>query len=139
MKDSIGRLLKPCTARRKVSEMLIKRLIMALTALSMLMPSVTIAAPYSYGTKSFTDKYFKYDAQRNVFLDTAGAGDNICRLMQFEAWRERNDDYSYTHPCMQPRIVPALRLVIPQSVYTETRRGPNAAPLPHPSAPPQHP
>jgi hypothetical protein len=102
--------------------MWLKRLVVVLVALAMLTPNISIAAPYSYGTKLFADMYFKYDAQRNVFLDTAGASDNICRLMQMEVSHQKGDR-SYIHPCAQPRIVPAFKLVIPQSVYSSSVGG----------------
>lgn len=94
--------------------MLIKRIIVALLSLAILAPNIVIAAPYTHGTKEFRDLYFKYDAKRNVFLDSAGASDNICRLMQFEAYQNTG---SYDHRCAQPLLVPALKLIMPQTVY----------------------
>lgn len=105
--------------------MWLKRFIVALVSLAMITPSVIVAAPYTYGRPDFTAAYLKYDAKRNVFLDTAGASDNICRLMQREAHEKTG---SYDHPCAQARIVPALRLVLPQTdIYNSSVTGSSSA------------
>jgi hypothetical protein len=83
--------------------MIIKRFLVALVALSILTPNVTIAAPYGYNDPAFYN-YFKYDVERGVFIDTTARMDNWCRMSE---WR----DPATGRRCGDPREIPPIRLV----------------------------
>ena len=91
--------------------MLIKRFLAALMVLSILVPEIIIAAPGGYDRHPLFKGYITYDAERGVFVDTSARMDMWCRISQ---WR----DPATGRRCGDPRDVPALRLVIPQSVYS---------------------
>lgn len=90
--------------------MIFKRLIVALMAVALLMPSVVVAAPIGmFGTPAFQKMWFRFDANRGAWLNYSARSDNICRTARSNNWR----DPVSSRACWEPVVMRGTLLPLP--------------------------